>query len=74
MRVGLPIVDMVTGLNALAGILPEELRRVKHSLPGAKIVLADCGLTPEARGLAQFLADREKDAVLMDGKEFDLGA
>lgn len=28
-----------------------ELRRVRSSLPGARIVIADCGLTAEARGL-----------------------
>ena len=30
-----------------------ELRRVQGRLPGAKIVLADCGLTEDARGLAE---------------------
>ena len=47
-----------------------ELRRVQGQLPGAKIVLADCGLTEEARGLAAYLADREKNADLIDSKEF----
>ena len=47
-----------------------ELRRVQGQLPGAKIVLADCGLTEEARGLARYLADREKQAELIDAKEF----
>ena len=47
-----------------------ELRRVQGQLPGAKILLADCGLTEEARGLAQYLADREKHAELIDAKEF----
>lgn len=50
-----------------------ELRRVQGRLPGAKILLADCGLTEDARGLAQYLADREKDAELIDAKEFHLG-
>ena len=49
-----------------------ELRRVQGQLPGAKIVLADCGLTADARGLAQYLADREKNAVLVDGAEFQM--
>ena len=39
-----------------------ELRRIQGQLPGAKIVLADCGLTEEARGLARYLTDREKQA------------
>ena len=42
-----------------------ELRRVQGSLPGAKIVLADCGLTPDAQALARYLADREKNAALV---------
>ena len=50
-----------------------ELRRLQTRLPGAKIVLADCGLTEDARGLARYLADREDDADLIDAKEFDLG-
>lgn len=44
-----------------------ELRRLQGRLPGAKIVLADCGLNEEARSLAQYLADREEHAVLVDG-------
>ena len=49
-----------------------ELRRIQGQLPGAKIVLADCGLTEEARGLARYLADREKQAELVDAGEFTL--
>ena len=51
-----------------------ELRRLRRSLPGAKILLADCGLTESARALAQYLADREDGAALIDAKEFELGA
>ena len=50
-----------------------ELRRVQGRLPGAKIVLADCGLTEDARGLAQYLADREENSELVDAKEFRVG-
>lgn len=49
-----------------------EIRRVQGQLPGSKIVLADCGLTPDARGLAQYLANREKNAVLVDGGKFEM--
>jgi hypothetical protein len=42
-----------------------ELRRVQGGLPGAKIILADCGLTPDAQALARYLADREKNAELI---------
>ena len=46
-----------------------ELRRVRHRLPGAKILLADCGMTEEARALAAYLADREEDTALVDEAE-----
>ena len=51
-----------------------ELRRVRNTLPGAKILLADCGMTENARALAQYLADREDGAALIDAKELDIGA
>ena len=47
----------------------QELRRVRHRLPGAKILLADCGMTEEARALAAYLAEREEDKALVDGAE-----
>ena len=50
-----------------------ELRRIQGSLPGAKIVLADCGLTEDARGLARYLAAREENAELVSASEFQLG-
>lgn len=46
-----------------------ELRRVQGSLPGSKIILEDHGLTENARHLAQYLADREKDAELLRAGE-----
>lgn len=46
-----------------------ELRRVQGGLPGAKILLADCGLTPDAQALARYLADREKNAALISAGE-----
>ena len=50
-----------------------ELRRLQSRLPGARMVLVDCGLTEDARGLAQYLADREKRGELVDAAEFHLG-
>ena len=47
-----------------------ELRRLRNQLPGARIVLADCSLTAEARALARYLAEREEFAEVMDAKEF----
>ena len=49
-----------------------ELRRVQGGLPGAKIVIADCGLTAEARGLANYLADREENAAVVEDGDFRL--
>ena len=49
-----------------------ELRRVQAQLTGARIVLADCGLTPDARALAQYLADRGKNAVVAEGRDFQM--
>ena len=51
-----------------------ELRRVRSSLPGAQIVIADCGLTAEARGLADYLAEREDNAAVVNGADFRLDA
>ena len=49
-----------------------ELRRIQKQLPGAKIVLADCGMTADARALARYLAEREKYAELVNEEEFEL--
>ena len=44
-----------------------ELRRVRSSLPGAQIVIADWGL-------ADYLAEREDNAAVVDGADFRLDA
>ena len=49
-----------------------ELRRVQGSLPGAKLVIADCGMTEAARGLADYLAVREENAAVVNGADFRL--
>ena len=70
---GLPGLLLVLPLRGEAPAMEadmRELRRIQGQLPGAKIVLADCGLTEEARGLARYLADREKQAELISAKEF----
>ena len=46
-----------------------ELRRLRNELCGARIVLADCGLTEDAKALAQYLASREQDADFVDAGE-----
>ena len=49
-----------------------ELRRLQGRLPGSKIILEDHGLTSDARCLAQYLADREKNAALVRGEDLSL--
>lgn len=49
-----------------------ELRRLRNQLPGAKIVLADCGMTQDAKAQARYLAEREQNAELVDAKEFQI--
>ena len=44
-----------------------ELRRLQNQLPGAKIVLSDCGMTAEARALAEYLVARQDNAEIMQG-------
>ena len=61
-----------TGRPIVPGLLL-VLRRLQSRLPGARMVLVDCGLTEDARGLAQYLADREKRGELVDAAEFHLG-
>ena len=41
-----------------------ELRRVQNQLPGSRILLADCGMSEDARQMALYLADRQEDAEL----------
>ena len=47
-----------------------ELRRILRQLPGARLVLVDCGLTEDAKHLARYLASREEEMVLVDAEEF----
>lgn len=50
-----------------------ELRRLRRQLPGARIVLADCGMSAEARALAAYLADREDGIALTESGQIKLG-
>ena len=47
-----------------------ELRRVRHRLPGSRIVLADCGMSADAKALARYLAEREENVILAEGNTF----
>ena len=44
-----------------------ELRRVRHRLPGSRIVLADCGMSEDARSLAEYMAGRTENITLAEG-------
>lgn len=50
-----------------------ELRRLRQRLPGARIVLSDCGMSADARALAAYLVDREEGISLTEGPEIKLG-
>ena len=72
LHTGRPIVPgllLVLPLRGEALAMEADVR----DLPGARMVLVDCGLTEDARGLAQYLADREKRGELVDAAEFHLG-
>lgn len=64
---GLLLVLPVQGLAPALEADVRALRRLMAALPGARLVIADCGLTPEARGLADYLAGRERDAAVTEG-------
>ena len=78
LRAGRPAIPGLLLVLPLRGEAPameadvRELRRARHSLPGVRIVLADCGLTEDARAMANYLADREKDAEVIDADKFQL--
>ena len=78
LRAGRPAIPGLLLVLPLRGEAPameadvRELRRARHSLPGARIVLADCGLTEDARAMANYLADRENDAEVIDADKFQL--
>ena len=78
LRAGKPMVPGLMLVLPLRGEAPameadvRELRRLQGQLREAKIILADCGMTEDAKGLARYLAGREKNAELIDAKEFKL--
>lgn len=41
-----------------------ELLRLRRELPGARIVLEDCGLAPERREIAEYLCEKYEDVQL----------
>ena len=73
-RAGRPTIPGLVLLLPLRGDAPaleadfRELRRARHALPGAEIMLADCGMSEDARALAGVLAQREDHVTLADGR------
>ena len=74
-RVRVPGLLLVLPVRGAAPALEHdvrELRRVLHQLPGARLILADRGLTPDARALAEYLAAREEGAEVREGPELTM--
>lgn len=67
---GLRLVLPVTGEAPALEADMRELRRLQGQISGAQIVLVDCGLTEEARDLAEYLAERETNALVIDAQIF----
>ena len=78
LRTGRPTVPGLLLVLPLRGEAPameadvRSLRRIQGQLPGARILLADCGLSTEARALAEYLAQRQEDAALVDAGTFEI--
>ena len=54
--------------QALAGEADvREGKRLCDRLPGARIVLADCGMSADARSLAEYMAGRTENITLAEG-------
>lgn len=69
---GLLLVLPVRGAAPALEADVRELRRVQGGLPGAKLVIADCGLTEDARGLADYLAARAANAAVVDAADLQI--
>lgn len=80
LHAGRPIIPGLLLLLPLRGDAPameqdvRELRRIRHLLPGSRLILADCGLTEEARKLARYLAFREEGAELTEAEAFRIAS
>ena len=49
-----------------------ELNRILLHLPGTSLILADCGLSENARKTARYLAGRDGNAVLVDAQTWKI--
>ena len=75
LHAGRPVIPGLTLILPLRGDAPameqdvREVRRIRHMLPGSRLILADCGLTEEAKRLARYLAARERGTELLDAAD-----
>ena len=73
LHTGRPTVPGLLLVLPLRGEVPameadvRELKRLCHRLPGARIVLADCGMSEDARSLAEYMAGRTENITLAEG-------
>jgi hypothetical protein len=67
-RLILPLRDDAPGLESDL----RDLLRTRHTLPLAKILLVDCGMTDEARQTAEYFCLRRKNVELVDAKGLKL--
>lgn len=67
-RLLLPLRDNAPGLESDL----RELLRTRHTLPLAKILLVDCGMTDEARQTAEYFCRRRQNVELVDVKDVKL--
>lgn len=78
LHAGRPVIPDLTLVLSLRGDAPameqdvREIRRILRQLPASRFVLADCGMTEEARRLARYLADREDGAELVAAEQFQV--
>lgn len=67
-RLILPLRDDAPGLESDL----RDLLRTRHTLPLAKILLVDCGMTDEARQTAEYFCLRRQNVELVDAKDLKL--
>lgn len=67
-----PEVRLLLPLRSDAPALEADLRellRTRHTLPSAKILLVDCGMTDEARRTAEYFCHLRRNVELVDAKD-----
>lgn len=70
-----PEVRLLLPLRGDAGEMESDLRellRTRHTLPSAKILLVDCGMTDDARRTAEYFCRRWKNVELVDRGQVEI--